>query len=116
MKCCTNFYSKEVYTLTPKEYLERILEIGFCPKCGAFVVELRKLDYNGKLSIDYCKRKKALRLFESVKNDITRSVVAKIRHGNKSNMGFKYGENVETTEGIKQYSVDFNGTKELIRG
>ena len=28
-------------------------------------------------------------------------------------MGFHYGENIETKEGIKQYSVDFNGIKEL---
>ena len=28
-------------------------------------------------------------------------------------MGFHYGENIETKEGIKQYSVDFNGSKEL---
>lgn len=91
------------------------MEIGFCPKCGAFVLEYRKLDYDGKCFIEYLKRKKALRLFDQLKNDITREVVTKVKHGNKSNMGFKYGENIEVNNQIKQYSVDFNGTKELIR-
>lgn len=112
-KCCSKFYPKEVYYLTPKDYAERILEVGFCPKCGVFVAELRKLNYDGHWSIEYAKRKKAFRLYEANKNDITRNIVVKLKYGNKSNMGFHYGENVETKEGIKQYSVDFNGSKEL---
>lgn len=38
-----------------------------------------------------------------------------IKQGNKTNMAFKYGINIETENGIKQYSVDFNGNKSLVK-
>lgn len=46
-------------------------------------------------------------------------VVGKIKYGNRSNMGFRYGLNTEVKNRkgvveIRQYAVDFNGTKELL--
>lgn len=119
-RCCSKFYARDIYSLTPKDYVERILEVGFCPKCGAFVAELRKRNFEGKWTIEYAKRKKALRLYEENKNDIVRDLISKVKHGNKSNMGFRYGENVEvkSKDGsveIRHYAVDFNGTKELLK-
>jgi len=66
------------------------------------------------------KRKKALKLYNDNKSDIIGGIQQNIKFGNHSNMGFRYGENKEVritkdrTE-IRQYAVDFNGTKELIR-
>ena len=91
---------------------------GFCPKCNAFVVEVNKRHYDGHWVHEVAKRKKALRLYESYCSDIIGNFARNIKSGNKSNMGFKYGLNIETIKNgkstIKQYSVDFNGEKELV--
>lgn len=46
-------------------------------------------------------------------------ITGKIKYGNRSNMGFHYGLNTEVKNRkgiieIRQYAVDFNGTKELL--
>lgn len=98
-----------------------MLESGFCPKCGVWVVTLCKRDYSGHWTYETAKRKKALSLFNQHKSDIIGDIIKTIRYGNRSNMGFKFGENKEyrnrngVLSGIKQYSIDFNGTKELIK-
>lgn len=120
-KCCSDFNAKDSYSLEPKGYAERILESGFCPKCGVWVVTLCKRDFTGRWFYETAKRKKALSLFNQHKADIIGDVIKSIRYGNRSNMGFRYGENKEykdrngMTAGIRQYSIDFNGTKELIK-
>lgn len=66
------------------------------------------------------KRKKALKLFNDYQKDIVDKMIAgKIKYGNRSNMGFRYGLNTEVKNRkgvveIRQYAVDFNGTKELL--
>ncbi len=35
--------------------------------------------------------------------------------GNKSNMNFVYGENIERKDRISQFAVDFNGTRRLVK-
>lgn len=98
------------------------MELGFCPQCGAMIVEIGKKDYAGHWTYDKAKRKQALRLFNDNKEFITDSLTTtRIKHGNKSNMGFRYGKNVavknckgEYAE-IRRYAVDFNGTAELIK-
>lgn len=90
------------------------MQIGFCPKCGCFTVEVITKDYDGRTRLDVYKRKKAVRFYEDNKHSITSEYISGVKHGNKSNMAFKYGLNVETKDGIRQYAVDFNGTKELI--
>lgn len=120
-KCCGIFQAKESYILESKGYVERTLESGFCPHCGSWVVELGKRDFSGRWIIETAKRKKALKLYNEHKPDIIGDILKNVKHGNRSNMGFRFGENVEVRDRkgethIKQYAVDFNGTKELLRG
>lgn len=100
------------------------MELGFCPVCGALVVEVGKRDYNGEWTYTSAKRKKAQRLYEENQTSITDELIAgKIKHGTKSNMGFRYGVNELAKNnkgeiiGIRRKSIDFNETvraKELI--
>lgn len=123
-KCCGKFYPKNTYQLKPTGYSEGIMEIGFCPVCGVLVVEVGKRDYNGEWTYINAKRKKAQRLYDDMQTSITDELVAgKIKHGTKSNMGFRYGVNEVAKNnkgeiiGIRRKSVDFNETvrtKELI--
>lgn len=119
--CCTNFNAKDSYTLLPKGYAERILESGFCPKCGVWVVTLCKRDYSGRWTYETQKRKKALNFFNQHKADIIGDIIKNVKFGNRSNMGFRYGQNKEyknkngKVDGVKQFAVDFNGMKELIK-
>ena len=123
MECCGNFNPKDVYVLTSNSTCsERRMESGFCPHCGAWVVEVCKKNWDGSWHYEKAKRKKALKLFNTYKGDIIEDMIAgRIRHGSQSNMGFRYGYNVEVknckgkvTE-IRRYAVDFNGTKELLK-
>lgn len=117
-KCCGNFHAKDIYSLEPEDYSERILETGFCPQCGCFVVTLCKRDFKGNWTYLTAKRKKAVKLFNDNKASIIGGIQS-VKFGNKSNMGFRYGVNksVKTknkkTE-LRQYAVDFNGTKERV--
>lgn len=96
------------------------METGFCPQCGAFVVTVCKKDYNGNWTFETAKRKKAVKLYNSFAADIIGGYIKGVKYGNRSNMGFRYGVNksVKTknkkTE-LRQYAVDFNGTKERIK-
>lgn len=106
--------------LQSRGYAERTLESGFCPHCGSWVVEVGKRDFSGRWIIETAKRKKALKLYNEHKSDIIGDFYKDIKHGNHSNMGFRYGENVEVKnrkgeKSIRQYAVDFNGTRELLR-
>ena len=85
-----------------------------------FIVELFKRSFNNQCFVEILKRKKAIRFFEEHKSEIISKIVKNsIRYGNKSNMGFRYGDNkiLETSKGskIKQYAVDFNGVRELVK-
>lgn len=118
MKCCTRFNPNVVYRLENKDYAERILLSGFCPKCGSWVVELGKRNYDGQWVYESAKRKKAVKLFRENENSIIGDYIVSVKYGNKSNMGFRYGLNTEIVKDgestIKRYAVDFNGTKEVI--
>lgn len=106
------------YRLEPKDSAERIMLSGFCPKCGSWVIEVGKRGYDGRWTYETAKRKKAAKLFKENESSILGDYITTIKTGNKSNMGFHYGINIEITKDgesiIKRYSVDFNGTKELL--
>lgn len=121
-ECCGRFYPKEVYNLDLKNYSGGLLEVGFCPHCGNFICVVGKKDYNREWHYQVAKRKQALKLYEEYKNFISEDLTyKKQKYGNRSNMGFRYGLNLEIKNskreviGTKQYSVDFNGSKELIK-
>ena len=94
------------------------MTVGFCPHCNSFVVEVSKKKYDGRWVHEYAKRKKAQKLYDKYKADIVGEFSKSVKHGNKSNMGFRYGLNTEVIKNgkatVKVYSVDFNGTKELL--
>lgn len=119
MQCCGRFQAKEVQYLTPtSDFIERILLVGICPHCNMFVTELRQRRIDGSWNISVLKRKKALRLYEQLKNQFVRQK-NNFKTGTKSNSGFVYGVNVQIKksgkEYIRRYSVDFNGVKKLIQ-
>ena len=91
--------------------------VGNCPHCDKFVVEVYKKNYKGKWSSFQAKKRKALRLFEQYASNIVNRD-SSIKYGNRSNMAFRYGLNIEANQKgkkiIKRYAVDFNGTKELL--
>lgn len=103
---------------TNTEFAERVMRVGVCPICDSLVVDIAKKYYNGFWVHEYAKRKKAQKLYNKYESDIIGDFSRNIKYGNKSNMGFRYGLNVETIKNgkstIKVYSVDFNGSKELL--
>jgi hypothetical protein len=113
--CCGKFYPKDTYRIKTGDYLECYLESGFCPHCNNWVVEVHKKTYDGVWVVEAAKRKKAQRLYNQYKDSIIGSIGKNPKSGNKSNMGFRYGENKIVGDTVKQYSVDFNGTKKLIK-
>ena len=119
--CCGKFYPKDIFNLDLKGYSKALLEYGFCPHCSSFVVEVCKLNYDGTWEIEKGKRKKAQNLFAQYQNRIIDNLSnSRIKHGSKSNMGFRYGKNVEVKNckgkvtHIRRYAVDFNETASLI--
>jgi hypothetical protein len=117
--CCGKFNAREVLNLgSAAEFSERYMKVGICPHCNSFVVEISKKYYNGRWVHECAKRKKAQKLYNKYKSDIVGEFQKNIKYGNKSNMGFRYGLNTEVIKNgkttVKVYSVDFNGTKELI--
>lgn len=112
--CCCKFSAQNKYKLTPKDYTERILLSGFCPQCNSWVLELHKRTVEGHWTCQTFKRKKATNLFKELENEILGEYTS-IKYGNKSNMGFVFGENRLVGNEIRQYSVDFNGKKKLVK-
>lgn len=95
---------------------ERYMVTGICPQCNSFVLELHTKDYAGNWHFELYKRHKAQKKYESLKYSIINKYNPRSeKSGNKSNMGFVYGLNIENKNEIKQYSVDFNGTRKLIK-
>ena len=94
------------------------MRTGICPECGSFVVQIDKRRFDGTWASEIAKRKKALKLYNEYKSNILGDYNRHIKQGNRSNMGFRYGLNTEVIKNgkttVKVYSVDFNGTKELI--
>ena len=77
---------------------------------------MSKRDFKGKWTSVREKGKKALRLYDDNIPDFISNLEKEVKKGNRTNMGFRYGENVEVRgKFIKQYAVDFNGTKELVK-
>ena len=113
--CCVDFKPKRRFILSPNKYKERTLEYGFCPKCNVFVVSLKTKDFDGHISTVTAKRKKAINLYNALKPDIITGYRKNIRQGNRSNMAFIFGLNIQKGETISQYAVDFNGEKKLIK-
>lgn len=104
-----------------KDFFNRKLKIGLCPKCLTLHIELeecRKAD--NKTFYDVARGSKAQVIKARLKADRIYSSLD-LQMGNSVLYGFRYGVNKEKfnqekgkTE-IEQYSCDFYGNKELIK-
>lgn len=121
LRCCGVFKGK-FERLSPKNgYYDRSLEFGFCPHCNKPIITYIFKNSNAEIiTVRYVKRK-ALKLYNELISDIIPlQNIVNIKYGNKSNMGFHWGENkeIKNSKGkiikIKVAKVDFNGTKNIL--
>lgn len=96
------------------------MAIGYCPNCGSMIVEIHQLNWKGEVSSKVFRREKARKIYERLEPAITGDFYGKIKYGTIANMAWRYGDNREIHNRlgevveIRRYSIDFNGTKELI--
>ena len=104
-----------------RDFFNRRLEIGLCPKCYTLNVELvetRKVD--NEIFYNVLTGQKAHKLRDRLSTEKIYSSSDLIK-GTTSLFGFRYGVNKERynketgkTE-VRQYSCDFYGNKELVK-
>lgn len=120
--CNIRFRSYVIWYLSDnRDFFNRKLKIGLCPKCYTLVVELeetRKVD--NRVFYDIRHGQKA----DSLKNKLTTEKLytsLDLLPGVSRLFGFRYGINKEKFNKekgvyeIEQYSCDFYGNKELIK-
>lgn len=120
--CRIKFKSYLIWYLSDnKDFFNRKLNIGLCPKCYSLVVELeetRKADNKVFYDISFGQKAKNLKDRLSTEKLYTSYDLFK---GKDSLFGFRYGINKEkfnkekNTYEIEQYSCDFYGNKELVK-
>lgn len=112
---CTKFKSYNTWYLDSIDNFEkRVLKFGVCPVCSKLVVELievRKTDNE-----TFCDRATGERLKKIVDRERLRlQFQARDSYIKKTLYGWRYGLNLQDKKGnLKQYAVDFYGTKNLI--
>ncbi len=115
--CCGAYHRADETLLLPPDfrYKNKKLEILTCPNCGCVKAELTRFNIEKQKDEVYKpKRKKAKKFIEEIKKGNWK--IFKEKYGTRGNAGFVYGINIESKTGeILQYSVDFNGTKKLVK-
>ena len=97
--------------------IQQKLEIAYCKKHGGKVCELSYFDIK-TLSFKYTrpKRKDVDNFIKKCENQYSLlDKLNRFKQGTKANQAFVYGENVQLKDRIRQYAVDFNGTKNLVK-
>jgi hypothetical protein len=112
---CVNFkHNKVLFLFDNSTFRHRYIKVGYCPKCKRTVIELheeRKID--GKIFVEQKVGVEAINFLAKARTNID-YVSGKNKEKNFP-IGWVFGVNVETKQGIKQYSSDFKGNKELIK-
>lgn len=112
---CVSFRHNKVYFLFDnKDFRHRYILIGYCPKCKKTIAEVheeRKAD--GKLFVEQKSGAEAISYLARIVTNIDYSTEKK-KEKNVP-IGWKFGVNVQTKKGIKQYSCDFRGKRELVK-
>lgn len=112
---CVNFKHKKVLFLFDNlSFRHRHIKVGFCPKCKRTVIELieeRKAD--GKQFVETKIGVEAINFLSKIRTNI--DYVSEQKREKNSPMGWVFGLNIETKQGIKQYSCDFNNKRELVK-
>lgn len=115
--CCGGYYMplKTVFIPANFCYRNRKLEVLVCPKCGALVAELVQFNLKkNKYETYRPSRKHVGKFIKNIEEGKWQEI--QIKYGTKGNAGFVYGVNKQHKNGkIYQYSVDFNGTKKLVK-
>ena len=116
--CCGQYVKvkKTVYPCDTERLKEQKLEVGFCTTHGGLICELTYYDKKEAAWKRIRPKRKNIRDFiKRVENgEFTLDKPIKTV-GNKSNMNFVYGENIEKKDRISQFAVDFNGTRRLVK-
>ena len=104
-----------VFLMPNFKYRDRRLEVIICPNCGAVSAELHQFNnITQKYEIQRPKRKEVAKFIKKIQKSVQDDWQK--QSGSKSRAGFVYGMNIERANGkIYQYSVDFNGTKKLVK-
>ena len=115
--CCGGYHSpiKTIELSSHYKYSERKLEILECPICKTLVAELKMFNIkHQKYEYFRPKRKKTAQFIKDVQSGKWDEIYLKF--GTKERSGFVFGENREYKNGkIRQYAVDFNGVKRLVK-
>lgn len=115
--CCGMLHKPDrVIRLMPDfKYSNRVLEIFICEVCGKITAELTQLNIKHNKIKKKRLEKRQLAKFVSLFNDGSFEEKS-AEYATKSRAGFAYGVNRQEKDGkIYQYSVDFNGTKTLVK-
>ncbi len=117
MICCSVEQKpvKTVLLMPDFKYRERCLQVFECAVCGKISAEL----------VQYCIRTKRYKKVKLSKRRLAKFLArcedgswreVEVNTGTKQRAGFVYGVNrIDKTGNIYQYSVDFNGTKTLVK-
>ncbi len=115
--CCGRYHVPTKTVIVAPDFLhrDRKLEIIICPVCGSLSACLTQYNIKEqKYETIRPKRKKTAKFIQEVEAGKWSEV--KIKYGTKERAGFVYGVNKVLKDGtIKQYAVDFNGTKTLVK-
>ncbi|MCD7879816.1 MAG: hypothetical protein LUG16_07785 [Candidatus Gastranaerophilales bacterium] len=111
--CCEPL--ETVFILPSFQYRDRKLEVSRCPVCGALHAKVTQFNVKTQQYETFQPRRKKIKKFiDSVKDGKWFKV--NVKYGTPAAAGFVFGLNKELKNGdIKQYSVDFNGTKKLVK-
>ena len=116
--CCGAYHTpnRVIIPADTFNYTNRKLEILICPNCNSLVAELTQFSLlKQEFERIRPKRKKTFQFINSIENGEW-SEEEFIKYGTKSNAAFIYGVNEEDRKGnIKQFAVDFNGVKKLVK-
>lgn len=115
--CCGGYHKpgQTVFLFPDFQYRDRKLEILVCPVCGALIAELVQYNVSSQ-KYEYFRpqRKKTGKFLAQLQKGKWREF--NVKFSSKSNAGFVYGLNkVDKSGVIYQYSVDFNGKKNLVK-
>ena len=115
--CCGGYHpaTRIIELGSHYKYSERRLEILECPNCKSLVAELTLFNVKKQCYERFRpKRKKVSEFIKDIQSGKWEEI--HLKFGTKERAGFVYGENREYKSGrIRQYSVDFNGVKKLIK-
>lgn len=115
--CCSIYIEpfRTVYLPSVGLFKNRRLQICVCPVCGALIAELTQFNCETEsYETIRPKRKKVAKFLKQM--EVQKWFELDCKYATKQNAGFVYGINKQMKNGdIYQFSVDFNGKKDLVK-